>query len=276
MMNRIIENSLFKENPDQFKKIRQYAKEFNASYNGNNIIQDDIFTVACNYAAKNNTHLELFKIPVNDEDFCAFTCIRNGELFTVINSAMPLCKQNFAAAHELYHIWCYISNQDDSLSHTGSLLTSEDMSELAASKEDMEANAFAALLLAPASALNEQIDVYGLDKNSFNIDSLVRLMDIFAIPFKAMVLRLFEEGLINETQTNDLLIKGTENDISNSMRKQNLALRWQRCTADNIDMGSLPALIEQNYEYGYLPEMRIMEDKEILEEIEKWFLKSEV
>lgn len=269
-MNEVIENSLFKKNPIRFQELRKYVKEFNASYNGSNIIQDDIFSVARNYVAKNDKHLELLRLPIKDDDFCAFTCVRNGELFTVLNSALPLCKQNFAAGHELYHIWRYISDQDDSLPHSGSLLTAEDMDETTATQEDMEANAFSALLLVPVAALNEQIDVYGLDRKNLGLDAVVRLMDIFAVPFKAMVLRLFEEGFLDKHATIMLLQQGTSENLSRSMQHQNIALRWQKRTTDIIDMGFLPVLLQQNQEANLLPERRITEDEQSLEEMNAW------
>lgn len=269
-MNEIIENSLFRKNPARFQELRKYVKEFNTSYNGSNIIQDDIFNVACNYATKNGKHLELLRLPIKDDDFCAFTCIRNGELFTVLNSALPLCKQNFAAAHELYHIWCYISDQDDTLPHRGSLLTAEDMDEVTVTQEDMEANAFAALLLVPVAALSEQIDIYGLDRKNLNLDAIVRLMDIFAVPFKAIVLRLFEEGILDERASDLLLQQGIAETLNCSMQQQNIALRWQKRTMDTIDMGRLPALLQQNQDANRLPECRITEDKQSIEEMNAW------
>lgn len=269
-MNEIIENSLFKKNPARFQELKKYVKEFNTSYNGNNVIQDDIINVACNYVSKNSNHLEVLRIPIKDDDFCAFTCVRNGELFTVLNSALPLCKQNFAAGHELYHIWRYISDQDDTLPHSGSLLTAEDMDEVTATQEDMEANAFAALLLVPVAALNEQIDVYGLNRKQLSLDAIVRLMDIFAVPFKAMVVRLFEEGILDERAADLLLQQGTAKNLNRSMQQQNIALRWQKRTKDTIDMGVLPVLLQQNQEANRLPERRITEDKQCLEEINAW------
>ena len=269
-MNEIIENSLFKKNPIRFQELRKYVKEFNASYNGSNIIQGDIVNVACNYVTKNGRHLELLRLPIKDDDFCAFTCVRNGEVFTVLNSALPICKQNFAAGHELYHIWRYISDQDDTLPHSGSLLTAEDMDEITATQEDIEANAFAALLLVPASALNEQIDIYGLDRRNLNLDAIVRLMDIFAIPFKAMVLRLLEESILDERAANLLLQQGTAEALNCSMQFQNIALRWQKRTEDIIDMGVLPVLLQQNQEANRLPNHRLMEDKQKLEEMNSW------
>ena len=270
MKNKLIENSLFKKSPARFQDLRKYVKEFNASYNGNNIIQDDIFTIASNYVTKNNRHLELLRLPIRDDDFCAFTCVRNGELFTVLNSALPLCKQNFAAGHELYHIWRYISDQDDSLTRSGSLLTAENMDETAVTLEDMEANAFVALLLVPFSALNEQIEVYGLNRKEMNLDAIVRLMDIFAVPFKAMVLRLFEEEIIDERTTDFLLDQGNIENLNRSMQQQNVALRWQKRTTDTIDMGILPILLRQNQEADRLPERRIREDRQLLEEMNAW------
>lgn len=270
MINEIIENSLFKKNPVRFQELRKYVKEFNTSYIGSNIIQDDIFNVACNYVTKNGKHLELLRLPIRDDDFCAFTCVRNGELFTVLNSALPLCKQNFAAGHELYHIWRYISDQDDTFPHSGSLLTAENMDEISVTREDMEANAFAALLLVPNAALNEQIDVYGLDRKKLSLDSIVRLMDIFAVPFKAMVLRLFEEGILDERSTVLLLQQGTTENLNHSMQLQNIAMRWQKRTTDTIDMGILPVLLRKNQEANRLPEQRITEDKQSLEEMNAW------
>lgn len=269
-MNEVIKNCLYKKNPSRFQSLRNCVKEFNASYNGNNIIQDDIFSVICNYVEKNKRHLELFRLPIKDDDFCAFTCVRNGELFTVLNSALPICKQIFAAGHELYHIWRYISDQDDSLPHKGSLLTAEEMDEASTTQEDTEANAFAALLLVPSAALSEQIEVYGLDRKNLDINAIVRLMDIFAIPFKAVVLRLFEEGFLNESAADNLLQQGTSEKLNYSMKRQNIALRWQKRTAETIDMGALPMLLQENQEADRLPEQRIAEDQQCLREMREW------
>ena len=269
-MNQLIESSLFKKNPIRFQELRKYVREFNTSYNGSNIIQDDIFSVACNYAAQNGRHLELLRLPIKDDDFCAFTCVRKGELFTTLNSSLPISKQIFTMAHELYHIWCYISDQDDTLPHTGSLLTAENMNDSAVTQEDIEANAFAALLLVPLSAINEQMEIYGIDIKKVNLDSVVRLMDIFAVPFKAMVLRLFEENILGARDTNILLQQGTPENLLFSMRRQNIALRWEKRTADVIDMGILPMLLKQNQEAERLPARRISEDIKTLENMYAW------
>ena len=56
-------------------------------------------------------------------------------------------------------------------------------------QEDVEANAFAGLLLMPDQLLSNQIDLFGIDKDDMDTDSVLSLMDMFAIPYKATVLR---------------------------------------------------------------------------------------
>lgn len=262
-MNTIIENSLYKNNPTQFQTLRKCVKEFSTSYVGSNIIQDDIFGLLRNFAEKNKKHLELIKLPIQDDDFCAFTCIRSGELFTVLNSSLPLSKQIYAAAHELYHVWCYISDQNDSLTHNGSLLTADHLDEESISQEDMEANAFAALLLVPSAALSEQMDVYDIDRRNISLNNVVKLMDIFAVPFKAMVLRMLEENMLDERAADQLIQEGTEDNLMRSMSRQYVAFRWQKRPND-VDLGLLTNLLQQNQEECRLPDSRINEDREIL------------
>ncbi len=66
---------------------------------------------------------------------------------------MPLLKQIFAAAHELYHIYCYFEGYDSALVQSGSILASGIIDEEAKETEDVEANAFAAILLVPKERL---------------------------------------------------------------------------------------------------------------------------
>ena len=256
-MNQILANSLYKQNVKRFQKLKEEAKTLNILYNGSNIIQDDIYIVLKNYVSKNDKHLELFRLPIQDDDFCAFTCIREGKLFTVLNSWLPISKQIFATAHELYHVWRYISDQDDSLSNNGSLLRSENMDDDTATREDKEANAFAGLLLVPDLKLD--------------LDSVVKLMDIFAVPYKAIVLRLFEENIISEKNAIQLLKEGTIERIEFSMQSQNVGERWKKRTFDEIDLGVVENRLKQNKEADRLSDSRIVEDERTLKDIREWF-----
>lgn len=263
-MNSVLSNSLYKKNNAQFQLLRNKTKEFNGVFNGNNIIRDDIFRIMENYARKQETKLEIMFLPIKDDDFCAFTCIRKGIFFVVINSWLPLSKQIFAAGHELYHIWCYFSNGDNSLLKDGSLLTADDMNE------DMEANAFAALLLVPLGALNEQMDIYGIDKKNITLKDVLLLMSIFAIPYKALILRLYEEGYLSEKITEEFLTISSE-EVLKSSELYGDGVRWQRRTPEIVSLGHLQGLINSNDEMEVLSQQRIQEDRERLSQIMQIF-----
>ena len=107
-MCKVLDNSLYIKDYKRYIKISECVTRFNSVYNKNNIIQDDIFNVIENYVIHHDMPFELLRFPIRDEELCACTFIRQGRMFVMINSALPLSKQIFAAAHELYHIhWVY-------------------------------------------------------------------------------------------------------------------------------------------------------------------------
>ena len=76
--------------------------------------------------------------------------------------------------------------------------------ETGKTQEDVEANAFAGLLLMPDQLLSNQIDLFGIDKDDMDTDSVLSLMDMFAIPYKATVLRLYESNCIKRHKAEEL------------------------------------------------------------------------
>lgn len=66
-------------------------------------------------------------------------------------------------------------------------------------------------------------------------------MDIFAIPYKAAVLRLLEEDKIDVKAAKKLL--QVEEEICRQMELMGKAARWQEIPKDFIKFGSLPELM---------------------------------
>ena len=97
-MGNVLDNSLYMNDQKKFQELFQAVIQFNSLYNGNNIIQDDIFSVLTNYARKKQEDLDLFRFPTKDDDFCALTCVQKGRVFTYVNSWLPVSNQIFAAA----------------------------------------------------------------------------------------------------------------------------------------------------------------------------------
>ena len=260
------ENSLYFKSKERFKEIENATKKFNVLYNGDNIIQDDIFSVLKNCSEQNNFPLEIFRYPVNDKEFCACTFIRDGRIFVLINTAMQLSKQIFAAAHELYHIWYFFEEDNITLLKHGSVLKSNVIDEDATEIEDIEANAFAGLLLAPESAIRNQMSVYGIENKSIAFKDVLKLMDIFAIPYKAMILRLFEVGILSDAEVRELFLRTTE-DVNKAIELTNLGKRWMNTSQDDLVLGSLRELLYENEKYDLITEERHQNDSMRLNEL---------
>lgn len=267
-MCKVLDNSLYIKDRKKYVKISECVISFNALYNKNNIVQDDIFSVLENYVVRHDMPFELLRYPIGDDELCACTFIREGRMFVMINSAIPLSKQIFAAAHELYHIYCYFEEKDFSLLQSGSILESDVIDDEAKELEDMEANAFAALLLAPKDRLEEQSDVYNISYKDVSVQVILKIMDIFAIPYKAAVLRLFEEEKI-DMKTARKLLQTDSNEISKQIDVTGKAARWQKIPCNLIRFGSLSEKMYDLEQWEGVRVERLNSDKVRLNEIVK-------
>ena len=110
-MNNVLEDSLFVSQNKKFDEIQSIVRQFSAEYVGNSVIKDNIFAVIQNYARKKEIALEMLRYPIHDDELWALTFLKQDTIFVCVNTALPLCKQFFAAAHELYHIYCYMENR---------------------------------------------------------------------------------------------------------------------------------------------------------------------
>lgn len=271
-MIKLIQNSLFKKDLRRFRELQDEVKTFNLLHNGNNIIQDDIFRVMTNYANKNDIRLETMHLPLGDDDVCAFTTIREGIIFVVINSRLPLSKQVFAAAHELYHVVCCVKNGAEE--NIGSMLTAEEMDESAANTEDREANAFAAMLLVPSTALQEQVNILRIKKADPKVDELLKLIDVFGIPYKALVMRLVEEDYISE-DTAIRLGDISAAELEKVSLWKNIAARWLVKKTETFDLAGLEGMIHEYEERELLPESRLAEDQSRLKTLQDIMLSTQ-
>lgn len=264
-MFKALENSLYMVDRAKYELIRQRAIAFNSNYTGSNIIQDDIFYIIENYILQHGMRLELFRYPLGDDDFCACTFIRSGSVFVVINSAMTVSKQIFAAAHEFYHLYNYFEEYNPLYQQHGSILDSATMDEETTKMEDMEANAFAGLILAPALSIREQMDIYHIRRDAIGVKDILMLMEIYAIPYKAMVLRLCEDETIDEEKVRDLC-KISEKEIIRQSELTGRAKRWQRSDKE-IVFGSLNENMERVSRLDAVDEDKIRQDSVRIREI---------
>lgn len=270
MTGDVFAESLYKKQNRQFEKIKEQSVTFAANYCGNTIIRDSIFGIVSNYARRRELSLEVLRFPFHDDELWAFTFVKRGTVFLCANSGLSMCKQIFATAHELYHIRCYAEDINTSTITNGSILEAKTFDDEAATQEDLEANAFAGLILMPDTSLAEQFKLFGLSKEKIDVDDVLVLMDIFALPYKAVVMRLVESGIIVQEKAQQLL-KADSNRVMLRIELTGKARRWQQTGERLLHYGSLLNNLAFNCEYDLLTATREESDKAYLEKIKKDF-----
>lgn len=272
-MNKLIENCLFLKNKERFAILRTEAADFRNSFIGDSIVRDSIFDVIQNYVKSKNHEIKLLKFPIDDAELWAFTCIKDGIIFVTINTALPFNNQIFAAAHELYHIYRFIEDSQNEYLEKGSILTKRDFDEEDVSEEDREANAFAALILAPKEQIEKQVLITGREFTDSDLYDLIHFMDYFAMPYKAMVLKLFECGRYGKEIAN-LLLESESRKVMEEAYIHDCGTRWLKPTYEN-NLESIKALVEQNQKSYNITDSRAKEDLDFLADLEEKFKKQD-
>ena len=114
--------------------------------------------------------------------------------------------------------------------------------------------------------------MYGIKEADIKADDILTLMEIFALPFKATVLRLFEEHIITKGKAYDLLQHDARH-IAQRIELTGKAKQWQMNSVNIEYFGSLLDNLEFNSENELLTESREEADRKFLEELRASFRK---
>lgn len=266
----VIDQILFSKQNKRFREIEDITQTVSLLYSGNPMVRDGIFTIVKNYARKNDISIEILRYPYHDAELWAFTFLKKGTIFICINSELSLCKQIFATAHELYHIYCFGEGSDQNTIRNGSLLKGETVDAVTGGQEELEANAFAGLVLMPSKAVRDQIEMLGIDEKHIALDDVLALMDVFATPYKACVLRLFECGAISAAKAKEFIAVDWK-DVRARIALTGQAKRWQLDGAGTELFGSLLAGFAFNSEHDFLTEPREASDRDYIFSLKERF-----
>lgn len=140
-------------------------------------------------------------------------------------------------------------------------------SDLALCKQ-LKANAFAGLLLMPEPLLREQISLFGLGDGAADEDSVLTLMALFAMPFKAVVLRLYECGVVSRQQAERLLDVASA-EVSQRILLTGKAKRWQLDGKGTVSFETLLEKAECSFSHEYVTDSREKEDRAYISELKK-------
>lgn len=177
------------------QKIEAFARNKLIEYGKlNDIIGPQIFTIL-------GRHSRVLYYPLMDDDIWGFVEKVSRGTFVCINTSIDYDKQVFVAAHELYHI---LHGSSGELVLAEALENPSPLQETV-SVEELKANRFAAAFLIQSDLLESEMTAMGIAGSTIAMPEILRLANVFTVPYKTMARRLFERRFINEEQLSEYL-----------------------------------------------------------------------
>ena len=263
---------LFSKDYKSFKEIENKANNVLLTAPMFRLIGSNLKAFIKNYATQHGVHLKILYLPFNDEQVWGLFYQRNGIYFIVINSEISINKQNVALAHEFYH---FIVALEEDFVYAMDIL--KDIGgKVQLSLEDQKANAFSSCLLMPADLIN-LVFTKEISTLEEKIVSIKALMDIFVVPYKTAVIRLYELGKLTFEDAQEF-IKSINSKTRNDLEKINFAhhrSRWEHPIKNYVDLDDLSDLINENENYEFISSNKASRCKNKVEEIIQKLLKKE-
>ena len=103
--------------------------------------------------------------------------------FVAINTSIPVDAQVFAAAHELYHIWC----DEKAEAIPASILAETDEHGTQLDVSELKANRFAAEFLVEENMLLQEMRIYTITSHKISVKDILQLASLFTVPYKTIV-----------------------------------------------------------------------------------------
>ena len=135
--------------------------------------------------------LTLFR-PMSDS-FSGMSLKGNGQLFMLINSNQPICRQHFTISHELFHLFI----EDNPVPHRCQAGGKKNESEKCA-------DAFALMFLMPADGVRQMIPEDELKQGKVSLATALKLGQYFGTSHVAVINRLSDLNLIGRNEREQL------------------------------------------------------------------------
>lgn len=160
----------------------------------NDLIGSQIFSIL-------SRHSRVLYYPLDDEDVWGFVENTANGTFVCINTSLSYEKQIFVAAHELYHI-LHRSTEELTLAKN---LEEADTS-VPIHIDELKANRFAAAFLMEEGLLGQEMRNMGIARDALCVEDVLRLANLFMVPYKTMVRRLYELAIMEESKFREFLM----------------------------------------------------------------------
>lgn len=179
-----------------------------------------------NYLMENT---EVFLFPSKSESYGGMVLYRNDTYYIHINTLQPKTYENFVWAHEYYHFE-YDKDRikdDEDVTFVNNPVLNEN---------ERKANLFASELLINSDVLNALFKI--IKKNYLNDElslNVIRLIPIFKLPYKTIVIKLAQDSLITIKEAIDIIDFDYKNnlpkDFDLSMLEPSRAIRIDGLTS---------------------------------------------
>lgn len=130
----------------------------------------------------------VLEMPFADDEIGALCYKGDGLGYIVINTSLPKVNANFAIAHEIYHVFWgeneFVSKVEFSDDHYYE------------HEEEYAANLFAGMLLMPEISFRRMYLKFKDESYGNEVDTIIRLMSYYEVPFMAVLIRCLELKLI--------------------------------------------------------------------------------
>ena len=140
----------------------------------------------------------VLEIPFADEEIGALCYKGDGLGYVVINTSLPRVNENFALAHEIYHVFFqkneFVSKVEFSDDHYYE------------HEEEYAANLFAGILLMPEISFRRMYLNFREQSEGNEIDTIIRLMAYYQAPYMAVLIRCLELDVITGGADLDTLL----------------------------------------------------------------------
>lgn len=158
-------------------------------------IGDKVFSIIEN---KYNSYLLLY--PLRSKNIAAFTRKQGNATQVFVNTSFERSFQNFACAHELYHLIELQERRIDKFILCNDKDISETLDQGNLDIEELKANYFAASFLLPRGVVEKRFNK--IEKSTCSLDDMVleiiNLQYQFEVPFKTILKRMKELDIINK------------------------------------------------------------------------------
>lgn len=167
--------------------------------------------------------------------------------FILINSNMPMGRQNFTVAHELFHL--YIQDSKSYEVHSCDINNPQ-------SPIEKHANSFASYFLLPTSGVTDVMQRIGCNKNSINPAHIITMCGYFGVSYLAMLIRLNKILRLPDERFNELKAIQPIPYAQSCGLKKDVFLTPQR---ENIIVGDYAAKAQSLYDSGKISKGHLIE-----------------